>query len=240
MLSELETVTVPEAPDTVNVPLDPWFTLSEVVETVRLLVVEVTVTLMVRLRLESRTVIVALPARRPLTVTTPLRYLAVATDEFDEETETLPEAPVTLAVPDEPWAMRREAGLTLRLLLDDSRELLFLFPLSPSAKAENPRNIVRAMHMRPLNRRRLDLHIMAIPLSVITMWEIFPPAHYLHVVYRGKSEIRPISSMVKVYILVYIFLRVFIKILLIHMARQKFSSNTRKEITSKLLKLTTN
>jgi hypothetical protein len=50
--------------------------------------------------------------------------VAIATDDFDEETDTLPEAPETLAVPDEPCEMRREVGLTLRLLLDELLELL--------------------------------------------------------------------------------------------------------------------
>jgi hypothetical protein len=87
-------------------------------------------TLMVRLRLESFTVIVALPALTPLTVTVPWSYVAVATDEFDEDTDTLPEAPETLAVPDEPCEMRREVGLTLRLLLEEFWELSLLLPSS--------------------------------------------------------------------------------------------------------------
>jgi hypothetical protein len=91
---------------------------------------EVTVTLMVRLRLESFTVIVALPALTPLTVITPLSYLAGATEEFDEDTDTLPEAPETLAVPDEPCEIMREVGLTLRLLFDESWEPSPLLPSS--------------------------------------------------------------------------------------------------------------
>ena len=114
---------MPEAPDTVNVPLVPWVTLSVVAETVRPVLDDITMTLMVRLRLESFTVIVALPALTPRTVTAPWSYVAVATEEFDEDTDTLPEAPETLAVPDEPCEMRREVGLTLRLLLEEFREL---------------------------------------------------------------------------------------------------------------------
>jgi hypothetical protein len=97
---------------------------------------DVTVTLMVRLRLESFTVIVALPPLTPVIVTTPLRYLAVATDELDEDTDTVPEAFETLAVADDPCAMAREVGLTLRLLFDDSCELsllLFWLLLLPSS-----------------------------------------------------------------------------------------------------------
>jgi len=85
---------------------------------------------MVRLRLESLTVIVALPALTPLTVTTPLSYLAVATDELDDDTDTLPEAFETLAVADEPCEMTREAGLTLRLLFDELWERSLLSPSS--------------------------------------------------------------------------------------------------------------
>jgi hypothetical protein len=98
--------------------------------------------------------------------------VAIATDDFDEETDTLPEAPETLAVPDEPCEMRREVGLTLRLLLD---ELLELLP--SSAWAETARRSGRPAHMSPLNMRTLKFLNMGIPLSVITMWEIFPPAH---------------------------------------------------------------
>jgi hypothetical protein len=127
---------VPEAPDTVKLPLVPWVTASDVTETDRLVVADVTVTLMVRLRLESFTVTVALPALTPLTVTTPLWYLAVATDVLDEDTDTLPEAPETLAVADEPCEIMREVGLTLRLLFEELWELSFLSPLpflSPSS-----------------------------------------------------------------------------------------------------------
>ena len=135
---------MPEAPVTVMTPLVPWVTPRVVGETVRLVVADVTVTLMVRLRLESLTVIVALPALTALTVTTPLRYLAVATDDFDEDTDTLPEAPETLAVADEPFEMRREAGLTLRLLLE---ELL----LPSSAWAETARKRDKPAQLSPLN-----------------------------------------------------------------------------------------
>jgi hypothetical protein len=93
-------------------------------------VADVTVTLMVRLRLESFTVIVALPTLTPLIVTTPLSYLAVATDDLDEDTDTLPEAPETLAVPDEPCEIIREVGLTLRLLFDECWEPSLLLPSS--------------------------------------------------------------------------------------------------------------
>ena len=94
---------------------------------------------------------------------------------MDEETDTLPEAPETLAVPDDPCAMRREVGLTLRLLVEEFRESPFLLP--SSAWAENARNKDRPAHMRPLNGRTLGMLNMAISLSLIMMWEKFPLAH---------------------------------------------------------------
>jgi hypothetical protein len=63
--------TVPEALLTVTVPELPAATLSEVGETVRLAVVEVTVTLTDLLVLLSAMVIVAVPAATPRTVAVP-------------------------------------------------------------------------------------------------------------------------------------------------------------------------
>jgi hypothetical protein len=83
-------------------------------------------------------------------------YRAVATEDLEEETDTLPEAPVTLAVPDEPWAIRRDDGLTFRLLLDE------LLSLLSSARAGKARIMVRAVQMKPLNKRRLSVLVMAV------------------------------------------------------------------------------
>jgi hypothetical protein len=100
--------------------------------------------------LRSFTVTLALPVDTPLTVTTPLSYRAVATEGSDDDADTLPDAPVTRAVPDAPWVMINEVGLTLRLLLD---ELWELSSLLSSASAGLARNRDKLAQMSPLHIR---------------------------------------------------------------------------------------
>jgi hypothetical protein len=75
---------------------------------------------------------------------------------LDEDTETLPEAFETLAVPDEPCEIIREVGLTLRLLFDELWELSLLlellFLLPSSAWAETARRRDRLAQLSPLNK----------------------------------------------------------------------------------------